>query len=164
MEQNQSRIWTGEAAGVSLVAQRLSDKRVTVFCTENSGHKLLVCIPIYWDVEELAMHIQQLFERILCYTLQSGRSFTHAETIHWSGAQEVPLPVRADILLCMNPILLADLPAYSEYLAITPLREEELDWKRQKGQQAFFKRYQARGFSEKWDEYRESMLKRKFFI
>ena len=143
---------------------------------EHSNVELYFCLPSYWDLDDLSNPnfswpfalLDRLSNHLLDKSTWYGVGHTFA---NGNPPQALSEKLKANHLLLTEPILLEEhlqpivTPDKSiHFLAITPIFEQEFDYKNSKGYFKFMRKYRSKNHNELVDDFRQSCLKSRFRI
>ena len=140
--------------------------------SENSC-EIYFCVPDYWeilnDINPNTNWIIKWLDLIVNYIKSSENWFGAGHTIK-CGVDKLPLSptMKQDYFVFSNPLLLSEelanlkmLDLDTNFFALVPLFEKEYEYKQRKGIEKFTLKMRAVGMSEKLDEYRLPLIKRR---
>ena len=157
--------------GLSLYDMPVPEKRA-----DQANVELFFCLPGYWDFNDLTnpnYHwpftvIDRLTNNLLDIKTWYGVGHTFA---NGNPPQALSEKQKANYLLLTEPILLEEhfqpieeIEKPIHFLAITPVFEEEFDYKNSKGYFKFMRKYRSKNYNELVDDFRQSCLKSRFRI
>ena len=162
----------GQRNAMFICTNGLADKQmsVPVHLTDPNRVELLWCLPDYWDISaEQNPNMNWVFpwmNKLVQHLLSNDTWFGHGHTF-----QTGPLSttMKQEYLMLMNPLLfnrefesVFNGVETIHFLAITPIFKREFEFKQRKGTQSLIKKMEDSGVTEMLDDYRESLLNRKF--
>ncbi len=139
-------------------------------------NEIYFCLPSFWELDDMsnpnfAWPFDWIY-RLEKFVREKNTWFGPGHTIP-TGNPAVQLSEQAkhDYLFFSGPLFLeeelAPLAIKNQtiyFLGIIPIFGEELDYKMGKGTQKFLKRFVAKGFDERIDEYRPSVMKSRMYF
>jgi len=139
-------------------------------------NELCFCLPSYWDLDDLSNSrcnwvVDQL-RRLTRFVREKETFFGHGHTVAGSNPpQALSDTMRQSYLMMAHPELLKDTLApialdgiTVHFLCLIPLFTDEFEYKQGRSTFKFLKKFRAKNFSEVLDDYRESAVKRKYFL
>ena len=137
-------------------------------------NELYFCLPSYWDWNRLNDEkfawpftwLQKLVKHVVDNETWYGPGHTFE---NGNPPQHLSSTMHSDHLILVDPILLEDylLPLETpektvHFLGVTPIFENEFDFKMAKGYHKFIRKYRGSNGTELIDDFRESVLKKRF--
>jgi len=163
---------TGQRNATFICTNGLSDKKMNVpeHLDEPNRVELLWCLPDYWDLSATQNpSMQWIFPwttKLTQHLLSNDTWYGHGHTF---PTGQLSPTMKQDFLMLMYPQRYLNEFATLEvgdkkvhFLAIVPLFKREFEFKQRKGTQSMLNRMEEAGVTEMLDDYRESLLKRKF--
>ncbi len=137
-------------------------------------NEIYFCLPSYWDWKDLSNEkfawpfewLQKLSKHLIDKETWYGPGHTFA---NGNPPQALSSTMKQNHLLLVDPILLEDHLQPLEtseksvhFLGVTPIFENEFDFKMAKGYYKFIRKYRGANATELVDDFRESILKKRF--
>lgn len=132
--------------------------------------ELYWALPEYWDLSDLSNPntnwIFHWLNKLVRHLLDKDVWFGHGHTFK---TQSLSPTMKQEYLMLMRPLMLNDVLSKLQemrksvgFLSIVPLFKTEFDYKQQKGTSSLVTKMTERGVSEILDDYRESLLNKRF--
>lgn len=178
--------------GIKLIQLTVEHPRkVTVLCTNGLSkyimpvtdayrgyecNELCFCLPSYWDSDDLSnsrcIWVVDQLRRLTRFVREKETFFGHGHTVAGSNPpQALSDTMRQSYLMMAHPELLKDTLApialdgnTVHFLCLIPLFTDEFEYKQGRSTFKFLKKFRAKNFSEVLDDYRESAVKRKYYL
>lgn len=138
-------------------------------------NELYFCLPSYWEPEERdnprMNWIYYWIQRLAKYVQEKETWFGHGHTMP-TGKEALPLSdtMKQNYFMLTDPILLRNElrplkvgEKEVRFLAIVPVFEKEFIYKRGKTTRKLLKKFEANRIDEKLDDFRESVMRSRFF-
>ena len=137
-------------------------------------NEIYFCLPSYWDLDALenpTMNwVYYWMQRMVRHVKEKNSWFGPGHTMACGNPfQNLSSTMKSNHFFLNNPMLLKDelLPMEMDektvyFLAIIPIFEDEMDYKQGKGTQKLIKKLEINGVTEKLDDYRCTVLSRKW--
>ena len=135
---------------------------------ERAHNELYFCLPSYWEIDDPKNRwIFDWLQRLARYAVEKRVFFAHGHTIpNHNPAVAFSDTMKQKYLLMLDPEYLKNemTPMKLEdktvhFLAITPIFEDEMDYKMGKGTNKMQKKLASKGITELLDDYRSTSLK-----
>jgi hypothetical protein len=139
-------------------------------------NELCFCLPSYWDLGDLnnprCNWVFDQLRRLTQFVREKETFFGHGHTVAGSNPpQALSETMRQSYLMMAHPELLKEVLApisqderTVHFLCIIPLFRDEFEYKQARSTFKFLKKFHAKNFSEVLDDYRESAVKRKYYL
>ena len=137
-------------------------------------NELYFCLPSYWEWEDLnnpnTNWVFEWIQRLCKYVVENETWFGHGHTMP-CGKEMKPLSntMKQNHFFLSDPMLLVDEMApvvvdgkTINFLAIIPIFKDEMDYKQHKSTFKFVQKMDNAGTTEKLDDFRSSVLKRRW--
>jgi hypothetical protein len=132
--------------------------------------ELYWALPEYWDLSSLSNPntnwIFHWLNKLVRHLLDKDAWFGHGHTFQ---CQPLSSTMKQEYLMLMKPLMVNDVLSKVQeagksigFLSIVPLFKTEFDFKQQKGTSSLVTKMTESGVSEILDDYRESLLKKRF--
>ncbi len=132
--------------------------------------ELYWALPEYWDLSDLSNPntnwIFHWLNKLVRHLLDKDVWFGHGHTFK---TQSLSPTMKQEFLMLMRPLIVDDVLSKVHeavqsigFLSIVPLFKAEFDFKQQKGTSSLVTKMTEDGVSEILDDYRESLLKKRF--
>lgn len=134
-------------------------------------NELFFCIPNYWDLSEIDNPNRQWpvdwLEKLAQHVMEKETWFGPGHSIQcFPDYRSLSTTMKQNHLMLIDPILLKDEMRPLEcgnktiyFLAGMPIFGEEMDYKQGKGTYKLLTKFRNKNYTEKLDDYRESVLK-----
>lgn len=139
-------------------------------------NEICFCLPSYWDLDDptnvRCSWVFSWIQRLAKFAQDNQTFFGHGHTIA-TGNPPQPLSetMKHTHFLFAHPDLLSDVltPIQLEdktvhFLCIVPLLTDEFEYKHGRNTAKFLKKFRAKNFTEVLDDFRESAVRRKYFL
>ena len=135
---------------------------------ERGNNELYFCLPSYWEIDAPENRwVFDWLQRLARYAVEKRVFFAHGHTIpNHNPAVAFSETMNEKYLLLLDPeYLKAEMQPMTlddktvHFLAITPIFEDEMDYKMGKGTTKLQRKLVAKGITELLDDYRSSSLK-----
>lgn len=161
-----------------IVTNGLSNYKMPVPEAEkgNEYNELFFCLPSYWeweDVDNPQMNwIFHWIQRLAKYVVEKQTWFGHGHTMPCGkDMNSLSTTMLQNHFILLRPMLLEEALApiimgdhTVQFLGIIPIFPEEMDYKQGKGTFKFVQKLINKGVNEKLDDFRGSVLKRKWVL
>lgn len=161
-----------------IVTNGLSNYKMPVPEAEkgNEYNELFFCLPSYWeweDVDNPQMNwIFHWIQRLAKYVVEKQTWFGHGHTMPCGkDMNSLSTTMMQNHFILLRPMLLEEALApiimgdhTVQFLGIIPIFPEEMDYKQGKGTFKFVQKLINKGVNEKLDDFRGSVLKRKWVL
>lgn len=152
-----------------LMTNGLSRKEMPVpsSSVEPKRVELYWCLPDYWDLTNPNLNWMFSWTDKLIHHLLDKEQVWYGDG-HTFHSGKLSTSMKQEYLMLMKPFLLDELFSQENklsdlgFLAIVPLFKAEFEFKQRKGTFSLINKMVDQGVSEVLDDYRESLLKRKF--
>ena len=137
-------------------------------------NELYFCLPSYWEWEETTNPIMNWpfhwIQRLTKHVVEKETWYGHGHTIPCGTyAKQISETMQQNHFILSDPILLhQEMSPMKEgekmvnFLSIIPIFQKELEYKVSRGTIKLFARFNNNGVSEKLDDFRGSVMKRKW--
>jgi hypothetical protein len=155
-----------------IMTDGLSQKKMKLPAQSNEFDQveLYWALPEYWDLSDLSNPntnwIFHWLNKLIRHLLDKDVWLGHGHTFQ---CQPLSLTMKQEYLMLMKPLIVNDVLSKAQeatknvgFLAIVPLFKTEFDFKQQKGTNSLVTKMTEGGVSELLDDYRESLLKKRF--
>lgn len=137
-------------------------------------NELYFCLPSYWEWEDLknpnTNWVFDWIQRLAKYVVEKETWFGHGHTLSiGNDYKQLSNTMKQTHLFLSDPMLLVDELApvtvdgkTINFLAIVPIFKDEMDYKEHKSTFKFVQKMDNAGVTEKLDDFRSSVLKRRW--
>lgn len=137
-------------------------------------NELYFCLPSYWEWEDLknpnTNWIFDWIQRLAKYVVEKETWFGHGHTLSiGKDHKQLSNTMKQNYFFLSDPMLLVDELApvnvdgkIINFLAIIPIFKDEMDYKEHKSTFKFVQKMDNAGVTEKLDDFRSSVLKRRW--
>lgn len=142
----------------------------------NEYNELCFCLPSYWEWEDAdnpqTNWIFDWIQRLAKYVQEKETWFGHGHTFP-TGKEMLPISttMKQNHFILIRPMLLeAEMAPINvdgktvNFLFITPIFGDEMDYKQGKGTQKLITKFINKGLTEKLDDFRGNILKRRWSL
>jgi len=151
--------------GLSNYSMPVPEKR-----KEQSNCELVVCLPSYWEMNNLDERFQWPFvwlHKLANHLIEKETWYGHGHTFsNGTPPKALSESMLQNHLMLVDPISLEEqlspitcIEKTIHFLALVPLFENEFDFKSAKGTFKFLRKYRAKNYDEILDDFRESCLR-----